>query len=160
MKPFICLAICFTVLCFFARCQHMDVSKDDIGPFQSIEEKYTKGWLSNTPETVLDLFTPDARIQPSSLCPIDSLHNIKKFWFPGDGSVTIIDSFTTELLHVKVMDTLAVSTKKDYLEWTYINGSTRFGRKQKGIVTTLYKKRGNDWKIWRQMWTDYEVKKY
>lgn len=108
----------------------------------------------------MELIAENARIQPNSLQPIEGKSEIRKFWFPKDSSKTIINDFQTEIISLKIYDTLAVSTHNSLLDWTYEKDSVSFGMLQKGINTTIYRKQpDNSWKIWRSMWTDISAEK-
>lgn len=94
------------------------------------------------------------------LCPIDSLKNIQKFWFPKDGSHTIIDHFDIQPLNIYIDGDTAVSTGISILDWRYEKDAVKFEVNQKGIETTVYRRqKDNTWKVWRQMWTDLYSKK-
>ncbi len=126
--------------------------------FRQLNKAYLQNWLESDEAGVLALFEADARISPSSLCPIDSIDNLKAFWFPNDGSKTTIHRFEAEELALKVLDTLGYSTQKTYLEWSYELGETKMGRKQEGIETTIFRKQADgSWKIWRKMWQDVKI---
>ncbi|MEM9052415.1 MAG: hypothetical protein AAGC47_10220, partial [Bacteroidota bacterium] len=59
---------------------------------------------------IMSLFEEGARIQPSGLAPIEGIDHIELFWFPNDSSKTTIFEYKTELVALKMMDTLALST--------------------------------------------------
>jgi len=85
---------------------------------------------------------------------------IREFWFPKDGSKTIINNYKTEIISLDIMDTLAISTHESLLDWTYKKDSISFGMLQKGINTTIYRRQLDySWKIWRSMWTDINVER-
>ena len=127
---------------------------------RNLQKEYVSQWLKGNEEGVLSLFTQEARIQPSSLCPIDSLKNIRNFWFPKDGSHTIIDHFDIQPLNIYIDRDTAVSTGISTLDWRYEKDTVKFKVSQKGIETTVYKRqKDNSWKVWRQMWTDLYANK-
>ena len=103
----------------------------------------------------MGLLEENARIQPNSLKPVEGKNQIRKFWFPRDSSKTTVNDFQTELISLKILDTLAVSTHTSTLDWTYKKDTLSFGMLQKGINTTIYRKQmDGTWKIWRSMWSD------
>lgn len=124
---------------------------------RTLHEKYVQGWLNNDRALILSLFTPDARLQPSGLTPVKGLEQIRQFWFPDDHSVTTVNAFSTELLWLQVMDTMAVSTQRTRLDWSYHKDTLDSHAIQSGIATSIFKKRNQEWLIWRQMWSDYEM---
>ena len=149
-------------LIFLFSCQS-NLPETTINPdeesFRQLNQAYLQSWLDGNEAGVLALFEEGARISPSSLCPIDSLHNMQQFWFPNDGSVTTIHRFEAEELSLKVLDNLGYATQKTLLEWSYELGETKMGRIQEGIETTIFRKQEDgSWKIWRKMWQDVVVK--
>lgn len=152
MKRYLLLAL----PAFFACTVHIKHGENtDEKEIRKINDDYTSAWLKGDEKGVLSLFEEGARIQPSSLCPIDSLPNIKAFWFPADGSVTTIDRFTNDISYLKIDSSIAYATHESILDWSYQKDTSRMKVAQKGIATTLYRKQPDGhWKIWRQMWSD------
>lgn len=132
------------------------VAPEDEAAVRGILEAYRTAWLRGDETGVLSLFEENGRIQPSGLCPFDSLHNIRKFWFPNDGSTTTIHQFDIQVqdLHALGKD-LIFSSLTNRLYWSYQLGDTQMGRLQYGYATTVFRRQsGGGWKIWRQAWTD------
>ena len=120
-----------------------------------IHQQYIEGWKKMDKEMVLSIFEEGARIQPNRLQPIEGKENMAEFWFPDDGSKTIINIFETEVVDIKVKDTLAIISYTSLLDWDYEKDTTRFGMVQNGVNTAvLRKQKDQSWKVWRQMWTD------
>ncbi len=138
-----------------ANDQKQPMVSGDEAAIKKIRDQYVSSWLANDEQGVLSLFLENSRIQPSSLCPIDSMKNIRQFWFPHDKSKTTIDHFQINDFCIHVDGDTAVSTGVSYLDWSYQNDTTAFSVSQKGIETTVYLRQADkSWKIWRQMWTD------
>ena len=133
---------------------------DDATAIRKINMAYLSNWLKNDEAGVLDLFEEGARISPSSLCPIDSLSNMRQFWFPKDGSKTTVHRFEADEISMKIISKdLACTSQKTLLEWSYEKGETKMGRIQEGIELTVFRKQKNGaWKIWRKLWTDVASK--
>lgn len=132
----------------------------DYEAIMEIRKKYLEGWRLMDEMQVMSLLEENARIQPNRLAPIQGKDAIRDFWFPDDGSITKIHEYETEILNIDVRDTLAFSTQTSYLNWSYHKDTISIGRIQRGLGTTIYRKQKNgEWKIWRQMWTDYYYKK-
>ncbi|MBQ4821117.1 hypothetical protein [Aquimarina sp. MMG016] len=126
----------------------------------AINMNYVAGWKNMNEEQIMSLFEDNARIQPNSLKPIEGKENIRSFWFPKDSSITIINTFKTELLNLDIKDSLAITTHTTLLDWTYKKDTIQFGMIQNGINTTIYRKQeDSSWKIWRKMWTDIYSKR-
>lgn len=125
---------------------------------EKIHNAYINSWVKMDEASLMNLFDDNASIQPNTLKPIIGKENIRAFWFPKDGSKTIIHSFTTKIINFSIVDDLAISTHSSFLDYTYEKGTTVIKRKQKAINTTLYKKQPNKtWKIWKSMWADYAI---
>lgn len=151
--PFICLFIC---LACTMEPQHPEEMSADEQAVRDIHQAYVEGWKKMDEVQVLALFEEGARIQPNRMSPIEGKEAIRSFWFPDDGSITRIHRYETDLMFVEVMDSLAVSTQKSLLDWSYEQDTFQMARIQRGLATTLYRKQSDGhWKIWRQMWTDY-----
>ena len=159
MKPILSVFL-LSILILFS-CQK-EGDKTNLDPetksILNLHQSYIDGWLEMNESKVVDLFEENSRIQPSSLNPVSGKENIREFWFPKDGSQTIIHAFETELLGVAIKDTLGISTHKTLLDWSYEKDTIKMGMIQEGITTTLYRKQeDSSWKIWRQMWTDIKA---
>ena len=127
---------------------------------RAVHDDYVNGWLNSDEKGILQLFEENARIQPNMMAPIEGKSKIKKFWFPKDSSKTIINDYRTEIISINIIDTLALTTHKSILDWTYQKDTISFGMFQKGFNTTIYRKQpDNSWKIWRSMWTDIYVER-
>jgi len=149
-KPLAFLLLALTVL--FA-CDNS--SNKDEQLIRQVHAAYVSGWLSGDEEKIMGLLVENSRIQPNSMKPIEGKWAIRDFWFPNDGSQTVINDYQTEIISLNILDSIAVSTHTSLLDWTYKKDSVQFGMRQKGINTTLYKKQAEgSWKIWRSMWTD------
>ncbi len=140
--------------------ERSDAEGSDIeSKIRQVHADYVEGWKNMDESKVMDLLEEDAQIQPNRFNPVIGKENIRAFWFPRDSSKTIINEFTTEIISLTVLDTIAVTTHSSILDWDYKKDSTNFGMYQKGFNTTIYRKQiDKSWKIWRSMWTDLYVK--
>ncbi len=126
----------------------------------ALHKKYVEGWKDMNEEQIMSLFEDGSRIQPNVLTPIEGKENIRNLWFPKDSSITVINTFETELLNLNIKDSIAITTHTTLLDWSYQKDTIQFGMIQKGINTTIYRKQKNEsWKIWRKMWTDIYSKR-
>lgn len=138
----------------------LDFTRDDIlREIQEISNEYQKGWIAGDEKRVMALFTEDARIQPSGLTPKKGLQEITEFWFPKDGSLTKIQKFKLTFIGADIQGDTAAAMYRSELDWSYENGDTRLAKSQKGHEMVTYKRQpSGKWLIWRQTWTDYEIK--
>ena len=134
--------------------ENVKLSNDEI-QIHNLHKNYVEGWKEMNEEKVMNLLEENSMIQPNKLTPIIGKENIRKFWFPKDSSITTINTFETEIIDLKLSDTIAIMTHESFLDWDYRKNTTSFGMVQKGINTTIYKRQNDQsWKIWRSMWTD------
>ncbi|MCX2679807.1 hypothetical protein OOZ15_07650 [Galbibacter sp. EGI 63066] len=127
---------------------------------RQIQKDFVNGWKTMDEEKIMALMDKNARLHPDGINPITGNADIREYWFPKDGSKTIINEYNTEILSLNILDTLAVSTQKSMLDWTYEKDTIRFSRLQKGIGSMIYKKQpDNSWKIWRSIWMNLSMEK-
>lgn len=132
--------------------------ESQISDFKLINEKYVSAWLVNDSSTILSLFEQNATLAPSGMKPLKGLDKIANFWFPNDSSITTIHTFTSEIMDTQLDSTLAFTTQKTFLSWSYEKGDTKMARDQRGLAMTIYRKQADGtWKIMHQMWKDIEV---
>ena len=55
-----------------------------------LHNEYVEGWKEMNEEKVMNLLEKNSMIQPNRLTPIIGKENIREFWFPKDGSTTVI----------------------------------------------------------------------
>ena len=139
-----------------AQVPHDPVNQHDEQAVKTILEQYQTAWLNNDEEGILSLFEKEARIQPSGICPVDSIQNIKQFWFPKDGSITTIHQFDIEVQNLYALgNNMIYGTWTNRLYWSYHFKESQMGRLQYGYGTGVFRRQGDgNWKIWRQSWTD------
>lgn len=136
-----------------------DQMSEDEAKIRQVHTDYVDGWKIMDEQKVMELLEVASQIQPNRFQPIIGKENIREFWFPKDGSKTIINEFTTEIISFKLIDTIAITTHSSILDWDYQKDSTIIGMYQQGFNTTIYRKQTDEsWKIWRSMWTDLYVK--
>lgn len=134
------------------------LNQDEV-KIQRVHANYVDGWKNMNESKVMKLLEEESQIQPNRFNPVIGKENIREFWFPKDNSKTIINEFTTKIISLTLLDTIAVTTHSSILDWDYKKDSTVFGMYQKGFNTTIYRKQTDEsWKIWRSMWTDLYVK--
>lgn len=137
------------------RPNHSRLTTPDESAIRAIHDAYVRGWLEGDEDGVMALFQDDAMISPSGLRPITGTAEIRKFWFPKDGSVTTIHHFTSDILLLDGDDQVAMTSQKTRLDWSWASAGKRVAKEQWGYATTLYcKQRDGTWRIWRQSWTD------
>lgn len=127
---------------------------DDSIAIRQVVQNFTESWLRGDEPGVLSLCEESTRVSPGSQCPIDSLHNLRKFWFPKDGSTTVIHRFDFEILSMHFDGDRAFTTQKMRLVWSYSKGETRLHKDQLCTGAMVFRKQPEGaWKIWREQLT-------
>jgi uncharacterized protein (TIGR02246 family) len=149
------LSLLVSFLAFSLPANAQEAQSKDRRSIRAMNQSYAKAWLENDENGVLSLFENDAIIAPSGMSPIRGIKAIEQFWFPKDTSTTIIHKFNNEMLNIIIEDTLAQSSQKTFLSWSYEKGATKIAKDQRGFAMTIYRRQADGtWKIWRHLWTD------
>jgi ketosteroid isomerase-like protein/dienelactone hydrolase len=148
------LIILITGLSLFVRAQPTFTAADSLAVVQ-LCERYRTAWLAGDSTGVLGCFEEQARLSPNGNGPVEGKAAMRQFWFPNDSSKTLIHGFDNPLVELSGEGDMAFSTQKTWLDWSYIKGSTRMGKEQRGYAHAVYRRQSTgEWKIWRQSWTD------
>ena len=132
-----------------------NLSVKDIEQIRMINRNYTQGWLDGDSLKVLGLFTESATIIPSGLLPLEGKQAIADFWFPNDGSTTVIHYYDLEILEISGTTNLAYSYENGKLSFTYKKDDFRLDREAESYAITIYKKSElGEWEIIKRIWTD------
>ncbi|MDX1619108.1 MAG: DUF4440 domain-containing protein, partial [Balneolaceae bacterium] len=101
----------------------------------------------------LRLLAEDAIIMPSGIRPISGKKDIGRFWWPDDGSTTIIDFYETEIEEISGEGRLAYVRGTGHLEFSYENGGEMSEHSSDNMFLMVVRKNDDgQWKIWRRMW--------
>ena len=131
------------------------LSAEDIEQIRDINRNYTQGWLENDSKKVLGLYTDSSTIIPSGLLPIEGKKAITDFWFPNDGSTTVIHYYDLEILDITGTGNLAYSYEHGKLSFTYEKDEFRLDRTAESFAVSIYAKaESGEWKITKRIWTD------
>jgi len=135
--------------------EKLNLSVEDIEQIIEINRHYTQGWLENDSKKVLGLYTDSATIIPSGLLPIQGKKAITDFWFPNDGSTTVIHYYDLEILDIIGTGNLAYSYEHGKLSFTYEKDEFRLDRTAESYAVSIYAKaESGEWKITKRIWTD------
>jgi uncharacterized protein (TIGR02246 family) len=131
------------------------LSNTEVTKIRTVNKAYATAWLHNNPQEVLSLFSRDAVLIPQGNRPVEGIEAIKKFWWPDDGSRTIIKSFTI------TTDEIGGLGKIGYVRGTF---QFTYSYEEKGKIADLSNagnylmimRRQSDgsWRISRRMWGD------
>jgi uncharacterized protein (TIGR02246 family) len=134
--------------------QELELSPADLKQIRSLDEAYVSAWLSNDTLGVLNILSPDAVLIPTGMQPITGMQAIKQFWFPNDGSQTLVTHYTNEIAEIHGGGHFAYVIGRADLRFTYEKDGSRKEYNNRNIsLTILQRGKDNQWRITRRMWT-------
>ncbi|MEO0558607.1 MAG: nuclear transport factor 2 family protein [Bacteroidota bacterium] len=150
--PFIALAVLLMGAC---SSNEETFTAEDKANVQSLEEAYRTGWIANDSAAVMATLAPEAVLMPAGVEPLVGDSAIRQYWWPDDGSQTVIESYETVVDEVEGSGDLAYLRGRGSLAFTY--------RDTVGTVSSLSSesthlsiaRRGEDgsWEIIRRAWS-------
>ncbi len=121
---------------------------------------YVDGWITYDSTKIMSIFEDDAALQPPGLTPIFGKRKMAEYWFPNDGSKITIQDFEFDPIHVEIRDTIAILTYDAVLDYVYQKDTMSISQVETSIGTAIYRKQFDDsWKVWRQFWTNTDMKR-
>lgn len=128
-------------------------TQSDADSIQLTSDRYVQAWLDSDTLGVLNNFTKDAVIMPAGMEPKEGWKEMKKFWWPDDGSKTVINEYTMNIHEISGNDSLAFSRGTGELSFTYEKDSQISEHLNTSMSLTVYKLQpSGEWKIIRRMW--------
>ena len=125
----------------------------DRAAIQTLEDAYAAAWLASDTLGVLDMLDPAAVLLPGGQEPVVGLDAIRAFWWPRDGSRTVITRYVSTLDELEGTADLAYSRGRGELAFTYEQGGTTSALESTAISLTLYRRQQDGtWRILRRMW--------
>ena len=132
-----------------------DLSPGDERKVRALDRAYVEAWLAGDPDQILDLFTADAVIVPSGMKPIRGHDQMRSFWWPDDGSRTVVEFYETRIEEAGGNGNLAWAWGTGRLAFTWHRGETIVSRTTDSVFMMIAR-RGADgsWKMTHRMWSD------
>jgi ketosteroid isomerase-like protein len=147
------LVLCITVW----SCKNYSEAEKKI---LAIQKTYVDGWIAYDSTQIMSVFEDEAIVHPPAQGPVVGKRSLTKFWFPQDSSKVTVQEFEFHPLHLEMRDTIAILTYDAYLDYVYAKDTLSISQSEKSIGTTIFRKQFDDsWKIWRQNWTNVEIKR-
>jgi uncharacterized protein (TIGR02246 family) len=136
-----------------ARSQN-NLTAKDIEAIKAVEEMYRAAWLKNDEKTILSLFTEDATLYPNGNQPIKSKAEIRKFWFAPSDTITTINTFEVKIEDVTGDKNYATLTGTNEIRWTSEKKEMAETKRfvSKGYFISVYVRREQNWKFFKQFW--------
>jgi ketosteroid isomerase-like protein len=128
---------------------------DDEAAVRALEEAYCTGWLSNDSAVVMATLAPGAVLMPAGVPPLVGDSAIRRYWWPGDGSVTTIDSCEIQVAEVEGSGDMAYLRGTGSLAFTYQDAEGEVSQLTSYAVHLSVAERADDgrWWITRRSWS-------
>lgn len=130
-------------------------SAADEAAVRALEESYRAAWLANDPAAVMATLAPEAVLMPAGVEPLVGDSAIRAFWWPDDGSSTVITSYEITVDEVAGSGDLAFLRGRGALEFTYTPPGGEPGALTSRAVHLSVARRMEDgsWRIARRVWS-------
>jgi len=129
------------------------LSAADRAAIRALDERFVKGWLKDDVSQVLSVFAADAVLLPPGSGPVQGTEAIRKYWWPDDGSKTVITSFVRHIDEIDGTTRLAFMRSTAALSWTYEKNGQKSSQTSKSIdLLVLARASDGQWRVLRQMW--------
>ena len=127
----------------------------DEATVRALEEAYRTGWLSNDSTAVMATLAPDAVLMPAGVPPLAGDSAIRQYWWPGDGSITTIESYEIEVAEVEGSGDMAYLRGTGSLAFTYESADGEVSHLTSRAVHLSVAERSDDgtWRITRRSWS-------
>jgi ketosteroid isomerase-like protein len=129
------------------------LSARDSSAIEAVRSAYVSAWLADDTAGVLATLDSTAVLLPPGHLPISGHSAIRAFWWPGDGSRTVITSFDWTFNELAGTPELAFTRGISNVAWRYQKDTLRSESASRNTNLTILT-RGADgrWRILRQMW--------
>ncbi len=143
----------FCAACSTPQQHNAVLSEKAQAEIQTLHRAYVAAWLRNDTLGVLHTLSREAVLMPSGIRPIAGMTEIKNFWFPNDGSRTVIKDFTATLDELNGNDDLAYLRGRSHLAFTYEKDGSKSALTSEGMFLTIVRRQADRaWRISHQMW--------
>ena len=148
-----CLAISMTAACGGSEPSPGALTPGDQTEIRRLDSVFVQAWLRDDTTAALSVFAPDAILLPPNSQPVTGLAAIRAYWWPTDGSKTVITKFTREIDEISGTRNLAIVRGRSELGWTYTRdgkSSSQTGRS--ASIAVLRRDTTGAWAVTRQIW--------
>lgn len=120
---------------------------------RELDAAYVDAWLRDDTVAVLATLAADAVLMPAGQRPLTDLDAIRDFWWPRDGSRTVITAYTTTIDEIGGGPEVAYVRGTGQLAFTYEKDGVSNQITSRNMTLTIVR-RGVDgrWRILRRMW--------
>jgi ketosteroid isomerase-like protein len=125
----------------------------DSSAIEVVRAAYVSAWLADDTAGVLATMDSAAVLLPPGRLPVTGHPAIRAFWWPADGSPTVITAFDWTLDEMAGTPELAFTRGISTVAWRYVKDTIKSEQTSRNTSLTILG-RGADgrWRILRQMW--------
>lgn len=131
------------------------LSSADVAAIRALDRAYVEAWLIGDSDAVLCVFADDAVIIPAGMQPIHGHAAMQQFWWPDDGSKTVVDSYETRIEQVRGSAGTAWAWGTGRLVFTWEKEGHSSVHTSDSVFTMVAQRdaRG-DWKMTHRTWSN------
>lgn len=128
---------------------------EDETAVRALEERYRTSWLTNDSAAVMATLAPDAVLMPAGIEPLASDSAIRSFWWPDDGSTTMITRYDITVHEVEGSGDLAWLRGVGELAFTYTTAAGETSElTSRAVHLSVARQLANgEWRIARRAWS-------
>ena len=139
--------------CSNLRAENGSLSDSDVAAIRALDDQYVYGWLQDDTSGVLNTLDDQAVLMPAGIKPIMGIEEIRQFWWPNDGSRTIVTDYSMEVAEVGGTGDFAYSRGSADLTFVYEKDGERTEQSNSTMYLTVYRQQDDGaWRILRRMW--------
>ena len=130
------------------------LSVSDVEAIRSLQAGYRQAWLRNDEAAVLSVIDETATLYPSGSAPVRGKAAIRKFWFAPSDTVTAIEAFDDVIEEITGDGNFAAMTGTNTIHWSTSKKNKSDLKRfiSKSTFIALLARRGDEWKIVKQIW--------
>jgi ketosteroid isomerase-like protein len=125
----------------------------DSTAIEEVRSAYVAAWLADDTAGVMATLDSAAVLLPPGRPPVAGHAAIRAFWWPADGSRTVITDFAWIFNELAGTSELAFTSGISNVGWLYLKDTVRSESASRNINLTILTRGANGrWRILRQMW--------
>ncbi|MBV9960372.1 MAG: SgcJ/EcaC family oxidoreductase, partial [Acidobacteria bacterium] len=129
------------------------LTAEDRAAIRALDATFVEGWLKDDAKAVLSVFADDAVLLPPGNQPLNGIPAIRAYWWPQDGSRTLINAFDRRIDEIEGTRQLAFMRGTASLSWTYEKDGRVTKQTSRSIdLMLLTRDAAGRWRVIRQMW--------
>jgi ketosteroid isomerase-like protein len=128
---------------------------EDEAAIRALEEAYRTAWLANDSAAVMATLAASAVLMPAGVEPLVGDSAIRGYWWPDDGSETIITAYEIDVDEVAGSGRLAFLRGRGTIEFTYRDpdGVASELSSRAAHLSVARKGPDDEWRIARRAWS-------